>query len=40
MDGHHWDMATTKNGNAPLAPILEHCQFLGQRVDPTKGRKI
>jgi hypothetical protein len=33
-------MAAAKNGNAPLAPVLEHGQFLGQRVDPTERRKI
>ena len=40
MDGHHGHMATAKNGNAPLAPVLEHGQLLGQRVDPTNCWKI
>jgi hypothetical protein len=24
MDGHHWHMATAKDGNAALAPVLKH----------------
>jgi hypothetical protein len=33
-------MATSKEGDATLAPILEHGQFLGQGIDPVKRRKI
>jgi hypothetical protein len=33
-------MATAQKGDPPLAPILEHGQFLGQGVDPAQSRKI
>jgi hypothetical protein len=33
-------VSAAQNGNATLAPILEHCQFLGQGVDPAERRKI
>jgi hypothetical protein len=27
-------MATAKDGNAPLAAVLQHGQLLGQRIEP------
>jgi hypothetical protein len=33
-------MAAAEDGDAPLASVLEHGQFLGKRVDPIDRRKI
>jgi hypothetical protein len=40
MDGHHRHMAASEDGDPAFAPVLEHRQFLGERVKPVKSRKI
>ena len=40
MNGNNRDMPTAKNRDSPLALVLQECEFLGQGVDPIKGRKI
>ena len=40
MQGHDRTMTAAENGDAPLAPVLEHGQFLSQDIDPIERRKI
>ena len=40
VNSHHGQMATAQDCNAPLAPVLEHGQLLGQGIDPIDRWKI
>ena len=40
MNGNDRNVPTTENRDSALALVLQQSQFLGQGVDPIKGRKI
>ena len=40
MNGNNRDMPAAENRNPPFALVLQKCEFLGQGVNPIKGRKI
>ena len=40
VDGNHWHVTASKNGDTTLALVLQQGQFLRQCVDPVQSRDI